>query len=149
MTKRCGPFWSVCGNENRLVENKSVPFFEKFLRRRILLCSGFVYDRNPIPQEDHMLPEKQQTKFSEFYDAVRNNDILDPKTTLLLHLAAAMALGCTPCMETYLSAAGKAGITAKEIGTVQGAVMAVAAGRVNAQVREVELRMQKSGACCG
>jgi hypothetical protein len=52
-------------------------------------------------------------------------------------------------METYLSAAGKAGITAKEIGTVQGAVMAVAAGRVNAQVREVELRMQKSGACCG
>jgi hypothetical protein len=52
-------------------------------------------------------------------------------------------------METYLPAAGKAGITAKEIGAVQGAVMAVAAGRVNAQVREVERRMQKSGACCG
>jgi AhpD family alkylhydroperoxidase len=113
------------------------------------LCSGFVYDSKPIPQEVHMLPEKQQKKFSEFYDAARNNDILDPKTTILLHLAAAMALGCTPCMETYLPAARKAGITAQEIGAVQGAVMAVAAGRVNAQVREVERRMQKSGACCG
>lgn len=96
-----------------------------------------------------MLPEKQQKKFSEFYDAARNSGILDPKTTLLLHLAAAMALGCTPCLETYLAAAGKEGITAEEIGAVQGAVMAVAAGRVNAQVREVERRRQKDGACCG
>jgi AhpD family alkylhydroperoxidase len=96
-----------------------------------------------------MLPEKQQVKFKEFYDATRNNGILDPKTTLLLSLAAAMALGCTPCMETYLAAAGKEGVTAEEIGAVQGAVMAVAAGRVNAQVREVERRVQKGGACCG
>jgi len=96
-----------------------------------------------------MLPEKQQVKFKEFYDAARNNGILDPKTTLLLNLAAAMALGCTPCMETYLAAASKEGVTAEEIGAVQGAVMAVAAGRVNAQVREVERRMQKGGACCG
>jgi alkylhydroperoxidase/carboxymuconolactone decarboxylase family protein YurZ len=51
-----------------------------------------------------MLPEKQQQKFNEFYDAARNSGTLDPKTTRLLHLAAAMALGCTPCMETYLAA---------------------------------------------
>lgn len=43
-----------------------------------------------------MLPEKQQKKYREFYDSARNNDILEPKTTLLLHLGAAMAFGCTP-----------------------------------------------------
>ena len=31
-----------------------------------------------------------------FYDAARHNDVLDTKTTLLLHLGAAMALGCVP-----------------------------------------------------
>jgi AhpD family alkylhydroperoxidase len=96
-----------------------------------------------------MLPEKQQQKFNEFYDAARNSGTLDPKTTLLLHLAAAMALGCTPCMETYLAAAGKEGITAEEIGAAQAVVMAVAAGRVNAQLREAERRMKKIGGCCG
>jgi AhpD family alkylhydroperoxidase len=96
-----------------------------------------------------MLPEKQQKKFSEFYDAARNSGTLDPKTTLLLQLAAAMALGCTPCLETYLAAADKEGVSAEEIGAVQATVMAVAAGRVNAQVREVGRRMRKGGACCG
>src|SRR6185369_2113093 len=89
-----------------------------------------------------MLPEKQQKAFGEFYDTVRENTILDPKTTLLLHLGAAMALGCSPCMEYYLGEVGKAGITPEEIGAVQGAVMAVSAGRVNAQLREVERRMR-------
>lgn len=96
-----------------------------------------------------MLQERQQQKFNEFYDAARNSGTLDPKTTLLLNLAAAMALGCTPCMETYLAAAGKEGITAEEIGATQAVVMAVSAGRVNAQLREAERRMKKIGACCG
>jgi hypothetical protein len=43
-----------------------------------------------------MLPEKQQQAYGEFYDAARNNLILETKTTLLVHLGAAMALGCTP-----------------------------------------------------
>jgi alkylhydroperoxidase/carboxymuconolactone decarboxylase family protein YurZ len=85
-----------------------------------------------------MLPEKQQKAFGDFYDTVRHNDILEPKTTLLLHLGAAMALGCSPCMEYYLGQAEKEGISAEEIGAVQGVVMAVGAGRVNAQLREVE-----------
>lgn len=34
--------------------------------------------------------------YRAFYDSARNNDILDPKTTLLLHLASAMARGCYP-----------------------------------------------------
>jgi alkylhydroperoxidase/carboxymuconolactone decarboxylase family protein YurZ len=90
-----------------------------------------------------MLPEKQQKAFGEFYDTARGNTILDPKTTLLLHLGAAMALGCSPCMEYYLGQVEKAGITAEEIGAVQGVVMAVSAGRVNAQLREVERGMSK------
>ncbi len=96
-----------------------------------------------------MLPEKQQKAFGEFYDTARGNTILDPKTTLLLHLASAMALGCSPCMEYYLGQAGKEGITAVEIGAVQGVVMAVSAGRVNAQLREVERRMgsERKGSC--
>ena len=90
-----------------------------------------------------MLPEKQQHKYGEFYDAARHNDILEPKTTFLLHLGAAMALGCSPCMEYYLGQAEKEGVRAEEIGAVQAVVMAVASGRVNAQLREVERRLKK------
>ena len=43
-----------------------------------------------------MLPEKQKAKYQTFYDAARYNEILEPKTTLMLHLASAMALGCYP-----------------------------------------------------
>lgn len=89
-----------------------------------------------------MLPEKQQKAFGEFYDTVRENTILEPKTTLLLHLATAMAIGCSPCMEYYLGQVEKEGITPEEIGAVQGVVMAVSAGKVNAQLREVERRIR-------
>ncbi len=43
-----------------------------------------------------MLPEKQGKKYREFYDSARNNEILEPRVTLMLHLAAAMAYGCAP-----------------------------------------------------
>jgi hypothetical protein len=43
-----------------------------------------------------VLPEKQKTKYREFYDSARYNDILEPKTTLMLHMASAMAIGCYP-----------------------------------------------------
>jgi hypothetical protein len=43
-----------------------------------------------------MLPRKQVAAFGRFYKTARENDDLEPKTTLLLHLAAAMALGCEP-----------------------------------------------------
>lgn len=43
-----------------------------------------------------MLPEKQQKAYAAFYDSARKNAILDPKTTLMIHLAAAMAVGCYP-----------------------------------------------------
>jgi alkylhydroperoxidase/carboxymuconolactone decarboxylase family protein YurZ len=92
--------------------------------------------------EGIMLPEKQQKLFGEFYDTVRHNEILEPKTTLLLHLAAAMALGCSPCMEYYLGQVEKEGVTPAEVGAVQAVVMAVSAGKVNAQLREVERRLR-------
>ena len=83
-----------------------------------------------------MLPKPQQESFGAFYDSARKNTILEPKTTLLLHLGAAMALGCMPCMDHYLVQAEKEGVTNEEIGAVQAVVMAVSAGRVNAQLRE-------------
>tara|TARA_B100000614_G_scaffold244362_1_gene248428 strand:+ start:342 stop:473 length:132 start_codon:yes stop_codon:yes gene_type:complete len=43
-----------------------------------------------------MLPEKQQEAYQAFSDAVRQNDILDAKTTRLVYLASAMAIGCYP-----------------------------------------------------
>jgi hypothetical protein len=43
-----------------------------------------------------MLPEKQKNSFTEFYDSARYNEILDPKTTLMIHMAAAMAVACYP-----------------------------------------------------
>lgn len=43
-----------------------------------------------------MLPDKQKQAYAEFYNAARYNDILEPKTTVMLHLASAMALGCSP-----------------------------------------------------
>jgi hypothetical protein len=43
-----------------------------------------------------VLPETQKGKYREFYEAARFNEILEPKTTLMLHMAAAMAIGCYP-----------------------------------------------------
>jgi hypothetical protein len=43
-----------------------------------------------------MVIEKQKNAFEDFYNAARNNEILEPKETLMIHLAAAMALGCYP-----------------------------------------------------
>lgn len=43
-----------------------------------------------------MLAPEQSKAYANFYDAARNNDVLEPRTTLMIHLASAMALGCTP-----------------------------------------------------
>jgi hypothetical protein len=45
---------------------------------------------------DGMLTEEQQKMFGEFYNSARRNTILDPKTTLLIHFASAVAFGCYP-----------------------------------------------------
>jgi hypothetical protein len=43
-------------------------------------------------------------------------------------------------MQHYLGVAKKEGITEEEIGAAQSIVMAVAAGRINAQLRDVRTR---------
>ncbi len=43
-----------------------------------------------------MLPTKQKRAFADFYRTARQNDILEPKTTLMIHLAVAMSSGCYP-----------------------------------------------------
>lgn len=43
-----------------------------------------------------MLPKQQDETFSEFYKSARFNKILDPKTTLMIHMATAMSSGCYP-----------------------------------------------------
>jgi len=88
-----------------------------------------------------MLPKKQKTEFSKFYDSARNNDILDPKTTLMIHLASAMAFACYPWMQAYLRDAKEIGMSKEEIGAVESIVMAVSAGRVNAQFREARYQL--------
>ena len=43
-----------------------------------------------------MLPNKQEKTYNDFYDSARYDEILEPKTTLMIHLAAAMAVACYP-----------------------------------------------------
>ncbi len=54
-------------------------------------------------------------------------------------------------MDHYLGVAKEEGLTDDEINTVQSIVMAVAAGKVNAQVREVRSKAENQsqpGKCC-
>jgi alkylhydroperoxidase/carboxymuconolactone decarboxylase family protein YurZ len=90
-----------------------------------------------------MLTGDPKATFEAFYDAVRQNDVLPAKTTYLLHLATAMAVGCVPCMEYYLKQQAQEGVSTEEISTVQAVVMAVSSGRVNAQLREAEIKLKK------
>ncbi|UCH11296.1 MAG: hypothetical protein JSU61_05250 [Fidelibacterota bacterium] len=48
-------------------------------------------------------------------------------------------------MEHYLGVAREEGLSEKEIGAVQAIVMAVSAGRVNAQLQEVRKKSKKPG----
>ena len=43
-----------------------------------------------------MLPREQKKTWNKFYQAAHHNSDLDRRTTVLLHLASAMALGCYP-----------------------------------------------------
>ena len=88
----------------------------------------------------------QKKAFSDFYNSARNNEILGEKTTLLVHLASSMAIGCYPCMQYYLEHLDDAGITEDEIGAVEAIVMAVSAGRIREQFNEV-LTGEASGGC--
>ena len=38
----------------------------------------------------------QTENWNRFYDSARRNKVLDERTTVMLHLASALALGCHP-----------------------------------------------------
>ncbi len=83
-----------------------------------------------------MLPN-QKTAFDNFYKSARYNGVLPDKTSLLVHLGAAMAVGCHPCMQYYMGQVDKEGVTDDEISAVESIVMAVSAGRIREQFSEV------------
>ena len=43
-----------------------------------------------------MALSKQEKAFAHFQNTVLHNDALDEKSTIMIHLAAAMAVGCYP-----------------------------------------------------
>ena len=43
-----------------------------------------------------MRPTVYSENWKAFYDSARHNKVLDPRTTIMLHLATAMAVGCYP-----------------------------------------------------
>jgi hypothetical protein len=47
-------------------------------------------------QKGNAMPSEQMQKFNQFYESARHNDALDERTAVLLHLGAAMSLGCEP-----------------------------------------------------
>jgi len=51
---------------------------------------------NASRKAERMAPNEQIKAFNEFYDTACNNEILDPKTTILIQIATATALGCYP-----------------------------------------------------
>ncbi len=43
-----------------------------------------------------MMPKQVNQGFADFRTAVVNNGIIDPKTTFMIQMGAAMAVGCYP-----------------------------------------------------
>jgi alkylhydroperoxidase/carboxymuconolactone decarboxylase family protein YurZ len=89
-----------------------------------------------------MIPQHLKKSFIDFHDTMIANEILNPKTTFMIELGAAMAMGCYPCMEKLTGAAADKGVSEEELGTIQAIVMAVGAGRVFNQYNEVCERLK-------
>ncbi|SPF43666.1 conserved hypothetical protein [Syntrophobacter sp. SbD1] len=47
-------------------------------------------------KEKTMMPKQVKLSFADFRDAAVNNGIIDPKTTFMIQMGAAMAVGCYP-----------------------------------------------------
>ncbi len=92
------------------------------------------------------MPSDQDEAFWAFYNTARKNDVLEEKTTFLVHLGVSMAVGCYPCMRYYLAQADDLGVTEEEIETVRSIAMAVSAGKVLMQYTEAS---NDSGGSCG
>jgi len=43
-----------------------------------------------------LLPENLSSAYKAFFDSAQSNDILEPKTTVMISIATSMAIGCYP-----------------------------------------------------
>jgi len=84
----------------------------------------------------NMLTNKQQELYNSFYESTHQNEHLNHKTEILVGLAAAMAMNCSPCTRYYLEQAKPAGITRGEISETLAKVMAVSAGQKRLQMQD-------------
>ena len=55
-----------------------------------------IFNYHKVRKESDLLPEEQKKTYTNFYKSARHNETLEPKTTLMLHMAAAMAFACYP-----------------------------------------------------
>jgi AhpD family alkylhydroperoxidase len=94
-----------------------------------------------------MIPDNLKKSFIDYHKSIVANEILDQKTTFMIEMGAAMAVGCYPCMEMLTSVAEDKGVSEEELGTIQAIVMAVASGRIFNQYREVCKRFQTDHGC--
>lgn len=84
-----------------------------------------------------MLNSLQSDKWSSFYASTATGSVLDEKTMLLIGLAAAIAVDCELCMESYLTKCKEAGIADAAIADVLAKVMAVSAGKNKIQISRI------------
>jgi AhpD family alkylhydroperoxidase len=99
-----------------------------------------------------MMPKHLKQSFADYHKTVVNNGIIDPKTTLMIQMGAAMAVGCYPCMESLTGVAREKGVSDEELGAIHAIVMLVSAGSVFNQYREVCERIEsttEAKTCCG
>ena len=99
-----------------------------------------------------MMPQHLKQGFAHFHKTVVNNGILDPKTTFMIQMGVAMAIGCYPCMEILTGMAGERGVSEQELGAIHAIAMLVSAGSVFNQYREVCQGLEGATevkACCG
>lgn len=85
-----------------------------------------------------MIPPEQNQAFESFIAKVKDNGILDPVTTTLIFVGAALAVRCRPCMERFMAQAREQGIGEEQIGAAQAIAMAVRAGSARALVQELD-----------
>ena len=85
-----------------------------------------------------MIPQRQNEAFEQFLETVKNNGVLDPKTTTMLFLAASVAVRCRTCAERFIAQARELGVSEEEMGAVEAVAMAVRAGSGRALIWEIE-----------
>lgn len=91
--------------------------------------------------EKAMMPKNLKQSYSDFHHAMVSNGIIDPKTTFMIQMGAAMIAGCYPCMEILAGMAKEKGVSEEELGAIQAIVMAVSAATVFNQFKDVCKRL--------